>query len=1473
LIKTIRIAALILLACLPALAQTDTNGFEGQINSILYANAIGKWTVPQGNAGQFTWTNPQTCTVSSGGVSFPAFTPNVPIRIVDANPALNEIVTVQTVRVTPQNCSITTSPVSHQHYSFYLASANAGLNESIVSAKQWLRVIALTPDWTAMGGTDTMIINAVGSTNVSIIDQRLNKCGIWIWDGAHYVSHPCEGAPSPVTIQNDGTLVGSEGTLDLLTSINNSWTTLDDVGNSRILITSNPRFTIDVNGNLIATQPALNLIAGTNTVISGADNPGAGRVDVTITAAPGSANAFYQHNNSLVAQQPALNFIDTPSVVGSVTNDPGNNRVNVSFNATTQVVPPPPLVIPIGQAVAWAYPTTCTQTGTLGLGSYQCGSSSGIVDRKVSCPLCDTNFGIQWGGFQMPTLPSDAVIQGIYGVMVSARTTTPVAIMSLSCNSVAFPVGGSTTNWSGEFATATLGTLSSVVTGGTCSVNSAANINLGTFGDDIVNTQLVAMAIYYTTATPPNQVAVPLFVQPFYSSIIGVAPTFNSVADGTPINWNLQNNFIQNGFVALNHSTATRALNVSAMQNGGVYNLEFRQDSTGGALVTLGSGCNWIIDNTGGSTSLPVPTTPNAISSLNFIYDGTNCLGTFSQTGGSVSYSSAPYSPTTTYAAGTIVRFNGCSWVAIVSNSGVQPGTDGGVDWGLLSCDGTNGTNGAAGTNGTNGAPGAPGYSPNQIISGGGVAWTGSGLNFVVSPTTYIINNSPTPYSCPLTTVNLPPADTTFDRIDAIVCNTAGIATSVTGTPSATPAPAAIDITAQIQLTFVYVAANATAPSNVTLTQMYVNNAEWTCAVSGGTVNCSSATTPHSPTLNIMYTAAAAGAWSQLTAPTGTYDLAQVTNQVIWMKFDAPMAPTRSLLLQWFNGATAKCSPITLKDGVLGLNTSNSLWQQVVVPASLYACQGIPVNRFRVTVQGSGTNPTFHMDDMSLQSGLAPPTASPSLIPCADWNTTTTFQVNCVSFDPSTGSTYRALQTNTNVPTSNAATWKIFETHGPAGINGNLQYKCSGTFCALNTTIDGSGNVVFPAKISALEFDATAATDQSLELVNSVSPSLSGAGNVKFISNAGVCQISSNTGAYINCATAFGGGTVTTLAVGNLAPLFTTVVTNPTTTPSVAYTLSNATAHRFLGNNTGSTAAPAYVAIGTADLPFTYSGNTTELGTVSGSTTNGHLAQWDASGNLIDGGAPSGGTVTNVTGTPPVVSSGGATPAISCPTCAIGPGTSTANHLAKFSGTDGVTLADGGAIPAGTVTAFTAGILSPIFTTSVATGTTTPALSFILTNAGAHTFLGNTSGSSAAPSYSAITVADLPAPSKTHTCEIVTGGLEASAPVLGTDSDTTDVCANLTGADVTITAVACKANVANSTITPILTGGGATSIVTGAITCGTTWTAGTINGTPTIHSFSANGATCSSTPCTVDSNITTIVGSPTYLVVHYTISQ
>jgi hypothetical protein len=53
----------------------------------------------------------------------------------------------------------------------------------------------------------------------------------------------------------------------------------------------------------------------------------------------------------------------------------------------------------------------------------------------------------------------------------------------------------------------------------------------------------------------------------------------------------------------------------------------------------------------------------------------------------------------------------------------------------------------------------------------------------------------------------------------------------------------------------------------------------------------------------------------------------------------------------------------------------------------------------------------------------------------------------------------------------------------------------------------------------------------------------------------------------------------------------------------------------------------------------------------------------------------------------------------------------------------------------GTVTSFSAGALSPLFTTTVATATTTPALSFVLSNAAAGTVFANNTASSGAPNF------------------------------------------------------------------------------------------------------------------------------------------
>src|SRR6185312_3891089 len=86
--------------------------------------------------------------------------------------------------------------------------------------------------------------------------------------------------------------------------------------------------------------------------------------------------------------------------------------------------------------------------------------------------------------------------------------------------------------------------------------------------------------------------------------------------------------------------------------------------------------------------------------------------------------------------------------------------------------------------------------------------------------------------------------------------------------------------------------------------------------------------------------------------------------------------------------------------------------------------------------------------------------------------------------------------------------------------------------------------------------------------------------------SAGQCLTTDSGGnvAWAPCSSGGGTGTVTTFSSGNLAPLFTTSVANPGTTPSLAFTLSNVAAHRYLGNNTGVSGAPAYVQPSSTEL-------------------------------------------------------------------------------------------------------------------------------------------------------------------------------------------------------------------------------------------------------------------------------------------------
>jgi hypothetical protein len=111
---------------------------------------------------------------------------------------------------------------------------------------------------------------------------------------------------------------------------------------------------------------------------------------------------------------------------------------------------------------------------------------------------------------------------------------------------------------------------------------------------------------------------------------------------------------------------------------------------------------------------------------------------------------------------------------------------------------------------------------------------------------------------------------------------------------------------------------------------------------------------------------------------------------------------------------------------------------------------------------------------------------------------------------------------------------------------------------------------------------------------------------------------------------------------------------------------------------------------GTADSKVgTKSGNTDELATVTGALTTGHLATWDASGNLLDGGAVPAGTVTHtgaLTVDQPMFGNGTADSKVGTKSgntdeLATVTGAVTSGHIATWDASGN--LQDGGAAPTG----------------------------------------------------------------------------------------------------------------------------------------------------------------------------------------------
>jgi hypothetical protein len=199
----------------------------------------------------------------------------------------------------------------------------------------------------------------------------------------------------------------------------------------------------------------------------------------------------------------------------------------------------------------------------------------------------------------------------------------------------------------------------------------------------------------------------------------------------------------------------------------------------------------------------------------------------------------------------------------------------------------------------------------------------------------------------------------------------------------------------------------------------------------------------------------------------------------------------------------------------------------------------------------------------------------------------------------------------------------------------------------------------------------------------------------------------------INAADAFT-GTVTSVSVVS-ANGFAGTVATATTTPAI--TISTSVTGLVKGNGTALSAAVAATDYVAPSAYASANGLTMATSRLLGRTTAGTGAAEEisvAGGLTLSAGVLTGasGTVTSVTGTSPVVSSGGTTPAISMPAA-------TASVNGYLTSTDWTTFNNKGSGTVTSVAALTLGTTGTDLSSTVATGTTTPVITLNVPTASA----------------------------------------------------------------------------------------------------------------------------------------------------------
>ena len=254
----------------------------------------------------------------------------------------------------------------------------------------------------------------------------------------------------------------------------------------------------------------------------------------------------------------------------------------------------------------------------------------------------------------------------------------------------------------------------------------------------------------------------------------------------------------------------------------------------------------------------------------------------------------------------------------------------------------------------------------NGIVTGLGVVYD-QDLTFLMAAGSYYLDGEL--ITAAAQSITLDAADASFDRIDVLYLDDAGILQKLTGTPAAAASQPTVDTTTQLFLTFIIVPALATSLPGIVTEVIYDEGTDWTETASAGSIVIDSLNNPNSGTKCIEGTAVPAGVYVKFVdAP---FSFEGNGNLIFSIRSKGAWNTKRTLLIRWYENGVARGNQVTLKEGAFGFASANTAdYQLIVIDKALF---GIPSTvlptEVRFTAGGSGgTAIGFYLDPIKLQT-------------------------------------------------------------------------------------------------------------------------------------------------------------------------------------------------------------------------------------------------------------------------------------------------------------------------------------------------------------------------------------------------------------------------------------------------------------------------------------------------------------------------